>query len=97
MRFSSLTISALNARMPWAVFSVAMAFSLSMKRNAFSSRVIFSWSLAAADASLSFSTTGVSVFCNSSRRSGLMVSRSQPASSMICPELRNDAPMTSVL
>jgi len=42
MSFSNFTMSAEKARMPWAVFSVAIASSLSMNRKSLSLSEIFS-------------------------------------------------------
>ena len=52
---------------------------------------------AAALAGLSFRGTSPVPACNSSSSAGLIVSRSQPASSVISPLLRKDAPITTVL
>ena len=96
MSCSSFTMSAAKTRMPSAVFSVAIASSFSAKRNAFSSNVTFFRSAPWAVAGSSLRTRGSLLAFSSLSRGGAMVSRSQPASSVISPLLRNDAPMTSV-
>ena len=83
--------------MPSAVFSVAMASSFNAKRNAFSSNEIFFRSALRAAAGSSLRPSGSVLAFNSASRGGAMVSRSQPASSVISPRLRNEAPMTSVV
>jgi hypothetical protein len=94
---SSLAASAAKARMPSASFSVAMASSFSAQRKAFSSRLhLLQRRPRAHAAGPARASSGASLACSAASSSGLMVSRSQPASAVICPTLRKLAPMTSV-
>src|SRR6185312_4665564 len=80
--FASFTTSAANLRIPSAVFSVAIALSFTRYLNFFSSNSTRSTCADFAFSGLSFRSTGPVDFDNSSINSGLIVSRSQPASSM---------------
>src|SRR5438067_3249789 len=95
--FSSFTMSAANFRMPSEVFSVAIALSLNRYRNFFSSISSRSRFAFFASSGSSLRSTGPSASLNFSSKSGLIVSRSQPASSRIWLTLRKLAPITSVL
>jgi hypothetical protein len=89
-------VSATKARMPSDSFSVAIASSLSAKRKPASSYCTNGMSMAWAAPASRALTSGASLAASCASRSGLMVSRSQPASAVIWPTLRKLAPITSV-
>src|SRR5438132_4288138 len=94
--FSSFTTSAANLRIPSAVFSVAIASSFSRYLNFFSSSSNRSIWADFAISGLSFLSTGCVDSDNSCISSGLVVSRSDPASSIIWLGFRKLAAITSV-
>src|SRR6478672_1378437 len=94
--FSSFTTSAANLRIPSDVLSVAIALSFTRYLNFFSSSSSRSICADFAFSGLNFRSTNSVDSDNSFISSGLIVSRSQPASSMIWPVFRKLAPITSV-
>src|SRR5438128_2446299 len=94
--FSSFTTSAANLRIPSAVFSVAIASSFSRYLNFVSSNSNRSTWADFAFSGMSFLSTGLVDSDSSFINSGLIVSRSHAASSIILLVLRKLAPITSV-
>lgn len=83
--FSSLRTSAVNLRMPSLNLSVAIWSSFKSHLNSASFKLIFWRSHFFADSTLKTLCTDSLLFSNSSNKLGLMVSKSQPTSSLISP------------